>query len=178
MQQLQIPHFPQTNFVDDLLKQIGHVEDPDEYDFDDFDTRPVGAGYFSTVWAIPGEPLKVLKVSHRPDDACRGYMEWCYTNPHANAPKIESIEYRDDLMLVVMERYYPTAFIDNSQTPGRQILHGLQTPEPGNGVDELAFQIRETFHHARFDLHCANVMQNSRGDYIITDPVSWVDYDE
>lgn len=174
-------------FESELIDHIAGVYYPESEDFCDLpphiDAAFISCGYFSSVWAIPGEPFKVLKVSHRAEDCCRDYMQWAYANPHPNAPTIHSIEHVDHMMLVVMERYsplpddltmpYEESYAYRENVPGHEVLMGYRQPDHRLGHEQLCARIRREFIRVKFDLHKDNVMVARDGRIIITDPVSY-----
>jgi hypothetical protein len=141
------------------------VEDHEHGDFELLD-----AGYFSSVWAVPGNPNEVLKISHRPEDACRHYMKWVYEKPHPNAPKIYGITEIGNKMFVRMKRYYPISEMPDNVGA---VLYGQRKPSHLHGHEQLCATIHREFSNYRFDLHSGNIMQDEDGRFIITDPVSF-----
>lgn len=184
-----------SNFEDEMFEAVGHVMYPEDCDDDEglnLDNLPrhieqqfIASGYFSSVWAIPGEPFKVLKISHRDEDACRYYMQWAKEHPSRHGPNIERITYRENLMMVTMERYYPleddpTLPFDKSlacreNVPGHKVLCLGHTPKHDDSLEQYCAQVRRVFRGHKFDLHQANVMQTRDGTIIITDPVSFTE---
>lgn len=191
---LQLTHQPPSlfaSFEDEMFHHVGQVTHPendgcDTYDTGlDFDMLPdhiyrlyINAGHFSSVWSIPGEPTQVLKISHRDDDACRYYMQWAKEHPHRHAPRIHKITYRENLMMVRMQRYYThpdrgDSFIYRENIPGYNVLLGYKNPDHDNGVEQFCAQIRRVFRGHQFDLHKDNILVDHEGVIIITDPVSF-----
>lgn len=179
-QTLLLTHQPHRSFVSELLPWLSNLHYPEVQDFEvpsHLDRHFLGCGYFSTVWAIPGEPFKVLKISHRETDACRHYMRWVFDTPHPSAPKIHSIEYHGDFMCVVMDKYrrHPDfPMFTRTNVPGAAVLVGNKRANPSLGYEVLCEKIRKNFGGYKFDLHSENVMVNRKGEVIITDPVSFI----
>lgn len=176
------PQPPFTERLSTMLVDAIHPDDWLDHYWEDIphDIRPMllGTGHFSSVWAIPGNPFEVLKVSHRESDACRHYLRWVADHPHPNAPKIHEISYYNQLMLIRMERYYPHPVRDNEYNareniPGYKVLVQGYQPDHKLGHEQLCAAIRRNFKDYKFDLHSANVMVDRRGNVIITDPVSY-----
>ena len=172
-----------ANFVDEMAHYLTGYHYPECESDEGWPSVPehivknqfLASGYFSSVWAIPGEPYMVLKVSHRESDACRAYMEWVLTHPHPNAPKIHTIEYRENLMLIVMDRYYSIPSCEREDVPGYKTLVNGKRPKHNLGHEQLCMTIRRTFKGCKFDLHSDNVMLDRHGNFIITDPVSFTE---
>lgn len=175
---LLLTHKPAQSFEDEIFTHLEYITHPEcNEDLYYVPFTLLGCGYFSSVWAIPGEPFQVLKVSHRESDACRYYMQWAREHPHPNAPKIYDITYRDNLMLVRMERYYRHPdyddHINREDVPGHRVLCQGHIPAHNLGHEQLCAQIRRVFRGHKFDLHRENIMVNRHGTIIITDPVSF-----
>lgn len=137
----------------------------------------LGEGYFSSVWAIPGEPFQVMKVSHRQTDACRHYLRWLQDHPHPNAPKIHSIVEIGEQMFIQMDRYYRHPDYDyhnrSENVPGNKVLVLGHHPNHELGHEQLCATIRREFSDCKFDLHRDNIMVDRDGNVIITDPMSY-----
>ena len=171
-----LTHHTGPDFIPRLLDEIQTIEYPECEDFvlpRDLDECFLGCGYFSSVWAIPGEPFKVLKVSHRESDACRHYLRWVFDQPHPAAPKVHSIGYYGNLMYVAMDRYESIGNMSRERVPGYAVLQQADEPDPAKPHEVLCEKIRNNFTQFKFDLHCNNVMIDRKGNYIITDPVSF-----
>ena len=180
---LQLTHRQDTRTLEeemfDHLKYITHPECEEWSNLPQhIEDRFIAAGYFSSVWSIPGEPYQVLKVSHRETDACRHYLEWVHTKPHPNAPKIYSITHIEDMMFIRMQRYelHPERhnLTAKDDIPGYKVLFGLKRPNHKLGHEQLCATIRREFANNKFDLHSANIMVDRNMTIIITDPVSYV----
>ena len=171
-----LTHHTGPDFIPRLLDEIQVVEYPECEDFPlprDLEDCFIDCGHFSTVWTIPGDPFKVLKVSHRESDACRHYLRWVYDQPHPAAPKVHSIEYYNNLMYVVMDRYESIPNVPSDMVPGNPVLLRGVKADPTKPHEVLCEKIRKNFTQFKFDLHSHNVMMDRKGNYIITDPVSF-----
>lgn len=182
-QTLMLTHNPNPMpFVDEMLPYMEQITYPECADFlhmpRHLEDTFIASGYFSSVWTIPGNPFQVLKVSHREGDACRHYMRWVFDQPSRHAPKIHSIDYHDELMLVVMDRYYrhrDWALFQNDRSKvwGNAVITGVRPPDPLDDFEVFCAKVRDNFTGYKFDLHRDNLMMDRNGYSILTDPVSF-----
>lgn len=144
------------------------------------DYAMLGAGHFSSVWGIPDQPDKVLKVSHRESDACRHYLRWCVDHPSPHAPKIHHHYYHEHMMVIVMDRLYPLYTdlwgVTRDMVPGYAVLCEDDEPNPDCSFEQFCGKVKRNFADYRFDIHGHNVMKDGDGTLVLTDPVSYDTY--
>ena len=137
-----------------------------------------GAGYFSAVFI---KDDLALKVGLKKEDTGATYAAWCRAHQgYQGVPVIHRIEKFRTCYLVLTDRYHPVA--GQTLSPQmvkdrkhlRDVLEGGVTPKADVYAARTAASIREFFEGiATFDLNSGNLMVNRRGDFVITDPVSF-----
>ncbi|QOC57651.1 putative protein kinase [Erwinia phage pEp_SNUABM_03] len=156
----------------------------------------LGSGYFSAAFRNDALPGKVLKVGFKKEDSGAAYAAFCRHNQgKMGIPTIYAIERHNDCYTVVMdelkdykhhsaephqrEAYNMVCELVSSM--GREekerMVNAWASADLAPSMRELADTcnaIREFFTGvASFDIHSGNVMIDSKGRLIITDPVSY-----
>lgn len=137
-----------------------------------------GTGYFSAVF-IRGD--LALKVGLKKEDTGATYAAWCRAHQgYEGVPVIHRIEKFLNCYLVMTNRYNSvTDQLLSPQMRGerrhlRKVLEDGVEPHTEVYAARTAAMIRQFFEGiATFDLNTGNLMVDRRGEFVITDPVSF-----
>lgn len=148
----------------------------------------LGSGWFGEAWEHVDYPGLVVKVSgragfgtgtytsynpynDRPADSWQVYAQYCHKNPHEHLPKIMHFERINAATAwAIMPRYRPyyEDEHDIQRLRWRDWLNGdRDAPEWLWPIINMAESL-----YLKVDLHCDNVMLDSDGTLIMTDPFS------
>lgn len=149
----------------------------------------LGSGYFSGAFKHPQLPGRVVKVGFKKEDSGAAYAAWCKANQGLQGvPVIHHIQRHRECYTVLMDELKDFTFRDCtiSQSAQYKIVSSLVSHDGHDKdaycVDDTQRELAETCRAiqsffkgiASFDIHSGNVMLNSKGDVVITDPVSYV----
>lgn len=148
----------------------------------------LGAGHFSVAFSHDLLPGKVIKVGFKKEDSGAAYAAWCRMNQgRVGVPTIHAIARHAGCYTVVLDHLDEYCYhagdgaasdlLDSYYNLAVETLHG-RDPEIW---DDYSMDLKQTMWDIRaffvdiagFDLHSGNVMVSSRGELVITDPVSW-----
>lgn len=137
-----------------------------------------GTGYFSAVF-IRGD--LALKVGLKKEDTGATYAAWCRAHQgYEGVPVIHRIEKFKNCYLVMTNRYHSVADRPLSKQMVterrhlRKVLEQGEAPQTDVYAARTAAMIRQFFDGiATFDLNTGNLMVDRRGEFVITDPVSY-----
>lgn len=145
----------------------------------------LGAGHFSAAFSHEMLPGRVIKVGFKKEDSGAAYAAWCRMNQgRVGVPTIHAIARHQSCYTVVLDhltRFRPSECEDEDSYCQYELatstLHGHDMDiwnERSMDLKQTVYDIRAFFKDiASFDLHSDNVMLDSDGDLVITDPVSW-----
>jgi hypothetical protein len=147
----------------------------------------LGAGHFSAVFEHSLLPNRVIKVGFKKEDSGAAYAAWCRMNQgRAGVPTIHAIARHAGCYTVVLDKLFEFNSEKDSKKDSEVThyyelaaasLYGRDTgfwDDFSKNLKNTISDIRSFFVDiASFDLHEGNVMVNSNGDLVITDPVSW-----
>ncbi len=148
----------------------------------------LGNGYFAAAFSHANLPGKAIKVGYKKEDSGAAYTAWCRANQgRAGVPVIHDVARHSGCYTVVLDRleeieadvchemraYTIVSEIINCG-PSLEYCKSLARNQYELDLVETAADIREFFYGiASFDLHSGNVMLDSKGNLVITDPVSF-----
>ncbi|WAK44900.1 putative protein kinase [Erwinia phage pEa_SNUABM_57] len=150
----------------------------------------LGAGHFSAAFEHELLPGKVIKVGFKKEDSGAAYAAWCRMNQgRVGVPTIHAIARHAGCYTVVLDKLTPYEYLgadseqlDRYYNLATATLHGRDEgiwDDFSMDLKQTVWDIREFFVDiASFDLHSGNVMVNSKGELVITDPVSWTREDK
>lgn len=155
----------------------------------------VGNGHFSAVYAHSLLPKMVIKVGFKKEDSGAAYAAFCRANAGMTGlPVIHTIQRTAGCYTVVMDEYHKFDVWESSDAQDVMFNMVGQTVKHGRSYEYLvewgyieeydtsyarqlhatALKIHEFFVGiAEFDMHSGNVMLDSKGNLVITDPVSF-----
>lgn len=148
----------------------------------------LGAGHFSAAFKHDLLPGKVIKVGFKKEDSGAAYAAWCRMNQgRVGVPTIHAIARHAGCYTVVLDelREYDCAestMLNDYYDLASSTLYGRDV----DIWDDFSMDLKQTMWDIRaffkgiasFDLHSGNVMVNSKGELVITDPVSWTNEDK
>lgn len=132
--------------------------------------KHVGSGHFSLAFV---KDALCIKVGLKSEDSGAAYAAFARDNAGLKGlPLIHDLQrHGKDSYTVVMPKYVPL----NDSEKTRLNWNGREAVLDGWGVGEAYQRILSFFRGmAEIDLHGENVMKTEGGDYIITDPVSFI----
>lgn len=148
--------------------------------------RKLGRGWFGEAWEHADYPGLVVKVSgrggfgsgtscnssqYRPADSWQVYAQYCHKHPHEHLPKIMHFERINTVVAwAIMPKYRP--YCDHEHETQRRLWRGWldgdrNAPEWLWPIIGMAASL-----NLQVDLHSDNVMLDSDGTLIMTDPFS------
>ena len=148
--------------------------------------RKRGSGWFGEAWEHADYPGLVVKVSgrggfsrgasynhynYRPADSWQVYAQYCHKHPHEHLPKIMHFERINAAVAwAIMPRYWP--YCGDEHEIQRLLWLGWLNGDRG-APDWMwpIINMAESL-HLKVDLHSDNVMLDSDGTLIMTDPFS------
>lgn len=145
----------------------------------------LGAGHFSAAFSHEMLPGRVIKVGFKKEDSGAAYAAWCRMNQgRVGVPTIHAIARHQSCYTVVLDhltRFRPSECEGKDSYCQYELatstLHGHDMDiwnERSMDLKQTVYDIRAFFKDiASFDLHSDNVMLDSAGNLVITDPVSW-----
>lgn len=150
----------------------------------------LGNGHFSAAYKHELLPGKVIKVGFKKEDSGAAYVAFCRMHQgRAGIPTVHDVQRHAGCYTVVLDElqeYLDTEgeglvdqfrcvhyAIDAGYSKER-LLDEDKSYTKYTALIESAIEIRKFFSGiARFDLHSGNVMVDSKGNLVITDPVSF-----
>lgn len=154
----------------------------------------VGNGHFSAVYAHSLLPKMVIKVGFKKEDSGAAYAAFCRANAGMTGlPVIHAIQRTAGCYTVVMDEYHKFDVYETTEEQDELFSMVDQTVKHGDSYGDVLDwgYIEEDTMHARqlhatalkihkffvgiaeFDMHSGNVMLDSNGRLVITDPVSF-----
>lgn len=159
----------------------------------------LGNGHFSAAYSHALLPGKVIKVGFKKEDSGAAYVAFCRMHQgRAGIPVIHDVQRHVSCYTVVMDKLAPLGDGDERDESGLENLwclvpHAIQSPDKSwdewreslqdeyNALTEHELETLETcrlIHKfftgiASFDMHSGNAMVDSKGQLVITDPVSF-----
>jgi len=134
--------------------------------------RLLGEGNFSAVFEHGSCPGLVVKVCYQPDkDTALTYLAYARANPGPHLPRVHHLKRGNGYFVAVLDKLEP---VDDDNWNGHAISEWSRRMEDTSPVC-LALQAVKKFFEgaAKIDLHRENVMQDSEGNVVLTDPVSF-----
>lgn len=150
--------------------------------------QQLGNGHFSMVLQHPEHPRVVFKVCLRRGDSSAAYIAYCRQNPGPHLPEVVHVQHHNEGFVAVLPLYEAqkqyNQYIGNTWDRARRLdwaykdgvsyFAAAQHCRVPLSFAKAAYGVFEYFKGlARFDLHYENVMQDSHGTLIITDPISF-----
>lgn len=148
----------------------------------------LGAGHFSAAFEHEMLPERVIKVGFKKEDSGAAYAAWCRMNQgRVGVPTIHAIARHAGCYTVVLDKL--TEY-DNADSEVVNAYYDLASSTLyGRDMeiwDDFSMDLKQTMWDIRaffkdiasFDLHRGNVMIDSNGELVITDPVSWTNEDK
>lgn len=151
----------------------------------------LGEGYFSQAWTHPAINDYAVKLGFKKEDSGAAYAAFCRDNQGLTGiPNIHGIGRFDSCYCVLLDKLERFEFTHNKHLEHSavqflihwgeldkfEILINLDS-EKSKYYTELMYtcqKIKDFFDGvAKFDLHQGNVMQDTKGNMVITDPVSY-----
>lgn len=153
--------------------------------------RWIGAGHFGEAWEHEDHPGYVVKISGRAAfggdalptgkpslDGWPTFAQHCQANPHPNLPKILHFERLSVGISFGIMPYYRSIDPYGVAADGEIVSQWRDYLDGGKGAPEWMWPIigMRGALGMRVDLHGGNVMMDmDTGEYIMTDPFSFVD---
>lgn len=157
----------------------------------DCDFVRLGNGHFSAAYKHELLPGKVIKVGFKKEDSGAAYVAFCRMHQgRAGIPTVHDVQRHAGCYTVVLDelqeyrgssdvdgiddQYSCVAYaIDAGYNKERLLAEDAEYAKY-TALIESAIEIRKFFSGiARFDIHSGNVMVDSKGNLVITDPVSF-----
>lgn len=150
----------------------------------------LGNGHFSAAYKHEMLPGKVIKVGFKKEDSGAAYVAFCRMHQGcAGIPTVHDVQRHAGCYTVVLDelqeynlsdaegiddQYYCVQYaIDAGYNKERLLAEDAEYAKY-TALIESAIEIRKFFSGiARFDIHSGNVMVDSKGNLVITDPVSF-----
>lgn len=148
----------------------------------------LGNGFFSAAYSHPIIPGRVIKVGFKKEDSGAAYAAFCRANQGLmGIPNVYDIQRHDDCYTVVLDHLQAYSESTPDLLDAKNVIKTVimkrdsdhyEWCEPyddyTNALADTAKVIYEFFNGiAGFDLHNGNIMVNSQGQVVITDPVSY-----
>lgn len=161
----------------------------------------LGNGHFSAAYSHEMLPGKVIKVGFKKEDSGAAYVAFCRMHQgRAGIPVIHDVQRHPSCYTVVMDKLSPLGDEDARDEAGMSNLWWLvpqavqssdkgwegwksSMPEEYGALNQHELETIETcrmihkffYGIASFDMHSGNAMVNSKGQLVITDPVSYTE---
>lgn len=150
----------------------------------------LGNGHFSAAYKHELLPGKVIKVGFKKEDSGAAYVAFCRMHQgRAGIPTVHDVqrhagcytvvldelqEYRDTDVEGLDDQFYAVQYAIDAGYSISQLMKVYPECTKYTALIESAIEIRKFFSGiARFDIHSGNVMVDSKGNLVITDPVSF-----
>lgn len=159
----------------------------------------LGNGHFSAAYSHEMLPGKVIKVGFKKEDSGAAYVAFCRMHQgRAGIPVIHDVQRHASCYTVVMDKLSPLGDEDERDETGMSNLWWLvpqavqssdkgwevwksSMPEEYRALNQHELDTIETcrmihkffYGIAAFDMHSGNAMVDSKGQLVITDPVSY-----
>lgn len=148
----------------------------------------LGNGFFSAAYSHPMIPGRVIKVGFKKEDSGAAYAAFCRANQGLmGIPNVYDIQRHDDCYTVILDHLQAYSESTPELLDAKNVIKTVimkrdddhhEWCEPyddyTNALADTAKVIFEFFNGiAGFDLHNGNIMVNSQGQVVITDPVSY-----
>lgn len=161
--------------------------------------KRLGNGHFSAAYSHEMLPGKVIKVGFKKEDSGAAYVAFCRMHQgRAGIPVIHDVQRHASCYTVVMDKLEPLGDVDKREDTGLDTLWWMvptavqasdkvwdewkvSLPDEYNALTAHELETLETcrmIHKfftgiASFDMHSGNAMVDSKGQLVITDPVSY-----
>lgn len=156
----------------------------------DCDFVRLGNGHFSAAYKHELLPGKVIKVGFKKEDSGAAYVAFCRMHQgRAGIPTVHDVQRHAGCYTVVLdelqefrdtegegldEQFYAVQYAIDAGYDVPKVLAMYPQCAEHTALIESAIEIRKFFSGiARFDIHSGNVMVDSKGNLVITDPVSF-----
>ena len=154
----------------------------------DCDFVRLGNGHFSAAYKHELLPGKVIKVGFKKEDSGAAYVAFCRMHQgRAGIPTVHDVQRHAGCYTVVLdelqefrdtegldEQFYAVQYAIDAGYDVPKVLAMYPECAEYTALIESAIEIRKFFSGiARFDIHSGNVMVDSKGNLVITDPVSF-----
>lgn len=150
----------------------------------------LGNGHFSAAYKHELLPGKVIKVGFKKEDSGAAYVAFCRMHQgRAGIPTVHDVQRHAGCYTVVLDelqeygssdaegiddQYWCVQYAIDAGYNKERLLAEDVAYTKYTALIESAIEIRKFFSGiARFDIHSGNVMVDSRGNLVITDPVSF-----
>ena len=150
----------------------------------------LGNGHFSAAYKHELLPGKVIKVGFKKEDSGAAYVAFCRMHQgRAGIPTVHDVQRHAGCYTVVLDelqeyhtsdadgiddQYYCVQYAIDAGYSKESLLTEDAARTKYTALIESAIEIRKFFQGiASFDIHSGNVMVDSKGNLVITDPVSF-----
>lgn len=150
----------------------------------------LGNGHFSAAYKHELLPGKVIKVGFKKEDSGAAYVAFCRMHQgRAGIPTVHDVQRHAGCYTVILdelqefrntdvegldEQFYAVQYVIDAGYDVPKVLAMYPQCAEHTALIESAIEIRKFFSGiARFDIHSGNVMVDSKGNLVITDPVSF-----